>query len=351
MLFLKEFRQRRRHFFLSIFNNFLAISLLLVVNVFSSALLEGMEQQLDKMSLQVSCLNYPSGADAEVCSLNLVERYGLKRYSEFYLKDEEGFQLAFCRDLSRLFSLEFHLGGFFNDRQVAVNENAAVLGYQIWQDFGCPALGESFSLRGAQFILEGVLREGYENICFISDRMIFLPLGYREDADEARLFFISDQAYLDDYLDEMLGKDNYLLIQQKLLKSSFTAIMKQGKSILMILSAFSLVISLLGMMNQTLSSLKGRYREIGIKKALGAGEADIIRQFLLEALLIMLASCLAAMAAEELIIKTASLFSLVGADADRHHEVIIWIVPVGCAFCLYPAYKAGQVSVMEAIRH
>ena len=91
MLFLKEFRQRRRHFFLSIFNNFLAISLLLVVNVFSSALLEGMEQQLDKMSLQVSCLNYPSGADAEVCSLNLVERYGLKRYSEFYLKDEEGF--------------------------------------------------------------------------------------------------------------------------------------------------------------------------------------------------------------------------------------------------------------------
>ena len=351
MLFLREFFQRRRQFALSIFNNFLAITLLLTVSVFSDVLLRGMENQLQKMSLQVSCLQYLNTEEAEMVNENFIERYEIREYSEFFLTDEENYQIACCRDLSGLFDLEFHFGRFFNDLQLANNENAAVLGYGAWQDLDCPVPGESFSLNGAEFVVQGVIEEGYENVWFNADEMIFLPLDYLDEAQESRLFFLSEQVYFDDYLNEVLGKDNYLLIQQKMLKNSFMQISRQGRNILLAISAFSLVISLLGMVNHTLSSLKGRCREIGIKKALGADERDIVVQFLLEALLIMLVSSLGAVMAEELIMKTAGLLTSGEFAADRHYGVLLWVIPAGCLCCLYPAYKAGKISVSEAIRN
>ncbi len=351
MLFLREFIARRRQFLLSIFNNFLAITLLLTVNAFSDVLLKGMEGQLEKMSLQVSCLQYVSTEDAERVNENFIERYDIRKYSEFFLINEENYQIACCRDLSKLFDLEFHFGRFFNDLQLANNESAAVLGYNAWRNLGSPALGETFCLNGAEFTAQGVIEEGYENIWFSADEMIFLPLGYLDEAKESRLFFLSEQVYFDDYLNEVLGEDNYLLIQQKLLKNSFLKLVRQGRSILLVISGFSLVISLLGMVNHTLSSLKGRCREIGIKKALGADEKDIVRQFLLEALLIMLVRSLGGVLAEELIMKTAGLLTSGEFAADRHYGILLGVIPAGCLCCLYPAYKAGRISVSDAIRN
>ncbi|MBO4537637.1 MAG: ABC transporter permease [Erysipelotrichaceae bacterium] len=351
MLFLREFWQRRRQFYLSILSNFLAILLLLTVSDLSALLLQGIESRLAGMSLDVSCLQYLKEADYEDCENRLIENCKVSLYSRYCLYHGEEHDLAYCRDLSRLFDLEFLLGRFFSEQQVINNENVAVLGHEVWLDLGCPAVNESFSLNGAQFMVCGVLKQGYENIWLSGDDIIFLPLGYLDEADEVRLFFRSDGGYLDDLLDETLGEDGYLLIRQAMLKKSFSQLLKQGQAILLALSLFCLLISLLGMVNHTLSSLKGRYREIGIKKALGAEEGDIIRQFLLEALLIMLISSLSALLTETAVMKAASLMSSSQLTADRRYSFLLWVIPAGCLCCLYPAYRAGKVSIMEAIRN
>ncbi len=353
MLLVSEFWQRRRHFFLSILSNFLALFLLLSVSSLSSLLEKGLERQLTSLSLEVSCLQFLSSeTDAETISHDLVERYGITRFSEFWLRHEDSFDLAFCRDLSGLFKIKLYCGHFFTDQQVINNENVAVLGHEIWKMLGSPAPGEVISLDGALFEVSGVLDPEWENLYFSGDEMIFLPIGYRQDPQESRLYFICERPYYADYLDEAVGQGNYLLIRQKMLKSSFSQIIRQGRIILVLLSGFALIISLLGMMNHTLSSLQGRYREIGIKKALGASEQDIIRQFLLEGFLIMVISSLAALLANEMIMKTVSLLGSLEPQTDRHeYAVLLWVIPAGCLFCLYPAYKAGKVSIAQAIRN
>ncbi len=353
MFLLSEIWQRRRQFSLSILSNYLALFLLLAVSTLSRALMQTLEGRLEQMSLQVSCLQYlDQKVDERTLSAGLAERYHISRYSEFRICHRDEYDLVYCRDLSVLFPLDFQLGGFFTDHQVANNENAAVLGHEIWQDLGCPLPGEEINIDGAWFSVSGVLTNDTENIYFSADELIFLPLDYCRDYQESRLFFISDVPYLSDWLDEVLGEDNYLLIRQKMLKTSFSRLLRQGQAILMTLSLFALIISLLGMVNHMLSSLPTRCREIGIKKAIGARDSDIFFQFILEAQLVMLISSLGAAASNEVLMKTVSLLGLFEPGTDRSvYRIFLMVIPAGCALCFYPAVKAAKISISQAIRH
>jgi putative ABC transport system permease protein len=115
----------------------------------------------------------------------------------------------------------------------------------------------------------------------------------------------------------------------------------------------SLLVGGIGIMNIMLVSVKERTREIGIRKALGARKADIMWQFLVEAVMLSSVGGVIGMA---LGYAMAALISL----AIKLPSTVTWwsvalgfgfSAAVGIFFGWYPAKRAAELDPIEALRY
>ena len=128
----------------------------------------------------------------------------------------------------------------------------------------------------------------------------------------------------------------------------------------MVMGAFagiSLVVGGLGIMNVLLAAVTERTREIGIRKAAGARQRDILIQFLAESVAItgagsVLGVVLGGAFAITAVIRSASDAPIYAAATWQTVGVAAIIsVVVGLAFGTFPALRAARLSPIDAIRH
>jgi len=124
-------------------------------------------------------------------------------------------------------------------------------------------------------------------------------------------------------------------------------------NLLLCVALISLIVGGVGIMNIMLVSVTERTREIGLRMAVGARARDILRQFLVEAVLLCLAGGIAGIALG----RGASIAvnALLGWPTIPSIPAIIAAVgvsaTVGIVFGYYPAWKASRLDPIEALRY
>jgi putative ABC transport system permease protein len=148
-------------------------------------------------------------------------------------------------------------------------------------------------------------------------------------------------------------EDDFTVMDMKELVKRINTVTGILTALLSAIAAISLLVGGIGIMNIMLVSVTERTREIGIRLAIGALERDVLKQFLLEAMvltslggLIGIAFGLSAAAVIAHFLKFSIVFS-----PGIILIAFIFSAVVGMIFGYFPARKAARLDPIEALRH
>ena len=119
------------------------------------------------------------------------------------------------------------------------------------------------------------------------------------------------------------------------------------------IAGISLLVGGIGIMNIMLANVTERTREIGIRRAVGAGQGEIRKQFLVEAVCISLAGGVLGILVGFIFGAGISIFANFPTAFSIPAIVLAFVVSVavGVLFGFYPAYKAAKLDPIQALRY
>ncbi len=278
-----------------------------------------------------------------------------------------------------IYNISVSSGRIFTDADVDSKAAVAVIGKNVVDDlFGSKYInpvGEKIKIKDKKFKVIGVLSTLGSSMFGIDD-VILIPyssmqqylLGIRhfhEIAVEARTadavpemikdieITLRENHDIDDPED-----DDFIISTQEDIMESVKSILNAITVFLAFVAAISLLVGGIGVMNIMLVSVTERTKEIGLRKALGATNKDILTQFLLEAAFLSFLGGVIGVVCGSAItfigVLAASyatgmhfpfVFSILGACLG-----IIVSCGTGIVFGIFPARNAARKSPIEALR-
>ena len=281
--------------------------------------------------------------------------------------------------IAEIFDIYPETGSFFTESDIATRASVAVIGSKVKEElFGLSnAVGEKIKVKDRQFRVVGVLKPKGQVSFFNLNKLVIIPyttaqeyiLGINHfhsiivqaESEEIVPRLVSD---IELTLAELHGiqdpekYDFHLETQAEAaaLVGNITGIMT---ALLFAVAAVSLVVGGVGIMNIMLVSVVERTKEIGLRKAVGATNKDILNQFLLEAIILTaIGGIIGILLGVFFSFATSLILSRIVSIGWRFvfsiPAAIIGLVVsafIGLVFGLYPAQQAAKKSPIDALRY
>ncbi|MBS1792293.1 MAG: ABC transporter permease [Acidobacteria bacterium] len=265
-------------------------------------------------------------------------------------------------------------GRFLTDTDLRERTNVAVLGQDLVKALfpNESPLGADIKIGGRVFLVVGVMGDLGSIFGQSRNNSIFIPLTtfqkYWRDIpypqmvftivirpiDRSKVASVMDEAR--DILRRRRGlktgeKDNFFLSSQDSLLDIYNQLTGATYLVLTAISAVALMIGGIGVMNIMLVSVTERTKEIGIRKAVGATQRNILMQFLIEAVVLTGIGGVIGLVIGEIASLLMNRFSPLPAYVPWWAIVVGLGMSalVGIVFGLYPAWKAARLNPIDAL--
>jgi putative ABC transport system permease protein len=149
------------------------------------------------------------------------------------------------------------------------------------------------------------------------------------------------------------GAEDYEIVVPELLLKQEQKTRKLFNLVLAVIAGISLLVGGIGIMNIMLASVLERIKEIGLRLAIGARRADIVYQFIAEAIVISLSGGILGIILGIIFSYLIEIFADIETVISATSVVISFFVSVsvGLIFGIYPARKASQQNPIESLRY
>ena len=251
-----------------------------------------------------------------------------------------------------------------------INEAAAekLVGYT-------DCLNVEISLSGRKFRVVGVLEDDEDSLTavFGADSLVaYIPyttlLRLSSTVSSTITSFSvsaaegSDMATAESAMRELLmdrfddDEDAFTLSSRNIMEDAMNNITSILTVLLGGIAAISLIVGGIGIMNIMLVTVTERTREIGIRKAIGAGRGAILLQFLLESVVLCMLGCAIGVFASWAVLQVVSIVvSSLGMVFSLEWNVVAIAIgfcfAIGVIFGLYPANKAAKMAPIDALHY
>jgi putative ABC transport system permease protein len=268
-------------------------------------------------------------------------------------------------------NLKVLAGRFFDEQDEVSHTKVAVVTQVFAQEmFGSQdaAINQSFQLSGIPFTIIGTFKESVDTFgqSEISDQTILIPYSvarYFTGTDNVKQIFftIRDKNDVEEASRQIVAVASSRHLKNSVYKASTltellttAALIANALTVILsLVTAVTLAVGGVGIMNIMLATVRSRIREIGIRKALGATAREIKLQFLVEAIFISLAGGLVGTILGLALPISARIFTDYRIPVSGWSVIIALATStlVGIVFGTLPANRAAQLDPVESLKY
>ncbi|MDX1252152.1 MAG: ABC transporter permease [Gammaproteobacteria bacterium] len=266
-------------------------------------------------------------------------------------------------------NLHVEIGSFVTKADVDARRRVAVIGRTVRAElFGeANPLGRMVKIGETKFRVIGIMEKKGVTLGMDIDDHVFIPVETAQEIfDQEGLTNIITQVVNEKEIERAkeqiravlmerhAGEEDFTMISQQAMLSTMQTILTTFTYVLGGIASISLLVGGIGIMNIMLVSVRERTREIGLRKAIGASQRDILLQFVIESVTLSVAGGVIGIAFGAGVaygVKAAFPAIPVDVSAWSVLTAFSFAFMVGAFFGIYPAMKASRLNPIEALRY